>query len=110
MKRLKKKLKSQAGESLAETLIALLIAVAALVMLAGAISASANVIQRGQQKLDAYYSANETADGVVQMSGTGDAGTVKITESSNAIAEKSYDVQYYTNGEFNKTPVIAYKP
>ena len=55
---MKKKLKSQTGESIGETLVSLLIAALALVMLAGAVSASSGVIMKGRNKLNAYYTAN----------------------------------------------------
>ncbi len=63
MKKLKsslsKKLKGTAGESIAEVLIALLIAALALTMLASVISTAARTITRSKQQMDAYYAANE---------------------------------------------------
>ena len=44
MKRLIKKLNSQSGESIAETLFAVLVAAIALTMLAGMITATANMV------------------------------------------------------------------
>ena len=63
MKKLKsslsKKLKGNAGESLAEVLIALLIAALALTMLASVITTAARTITRNKQQMDAYYAENE---------------------------------------------------
>ncbi len=63
MKKLKsslsKKLKGKAGESIAEVLIALLIAALALTMLASVITTAARTITRNKQQMDAYYAANE---------------------------------------------------
>lgn len=47
-KRIAAKLRGRAGESIAETLIALLISALALVMLAGAISSAANMITKSR--------------------------------------------------------------
>ncbi len=109
MKRLSKKLKNRAGESLAETLVSLLIAALALVMLAGAISSASGVIIKSRDKLDKYYSANEEESGVVKMAGGGSSGAVKMTDSSGVLSEQSYGITYYKNNEFAKTPVVAYK-
>ena len=108
MKKLKKKLRSQAGESIGETLVALLIAALALTMLAGAISVSARVILQGRDKLDSYYKANEAPDGIVKMTESGTAGTVTIT--AEGIEEQPCTVTYFTNHEFSRTPVAAYQP
>lgn len=114
MEKLKKKLKSQSGESLAETLVSLLIAALALIMLAGAMSASSGVITRSKEKLDDYYSANEGDSGVIKMkSGGGTSADLGITitdsEAVYKIANQSFKITYYENDEFSKTPVIAYK-
>ena len=63
MKRLKKKLtaklKGNAGESLGEVLIALLIAALALVMLASVIDTSARIITRSKATMKDYYDASD---------------------------------------------------
>lgn len=63
MKRLRtslsKKLKGNAGESIAEVLIALLIAALALTMLASVITSAAKMINRSKQLMNAYYAENE---------------------------------------------------
>ena len=100
------KLRSQAGESIAETLFALLIAALALVMLAGAITTSARIITQSRNKLDAYYSANESDSGVVKMSGSGTRNTVQIRASD---LSQDAGIMYYQNTAFGQTPVTAYK-
>ena len=50
-----KKLRSTAGESIGETLIALLISALALVMLAGAVSSASNIITRSNDAMNDYY-------------------------------------------------------
>lgn len=53
-----KKLKSNSGESLAETLVAVLISAFALLMLAGTVNTASNLITKGQDNLSKYYAAN----------------------------------------------------
>lgn len=54
-----KKLRSKAGETIAETLIALLISALALMMLAGAIAAANRIITRSDEVMHNYYEAND---------------------------------------------------
>lgn len=58
--RIAAKLRGKSGESLAETMIATLIAALALVMLAGAVSAAANVITRSKTAMKTYNSTTVT--------------------------------------------------
>ena len=55
MKKMLKKLRSTAGESIGETLIALLISALALGMLAGAVSSASNIITRSNDAMNDYY-------------------------------------------------------
>ena len=66
--RLLSKLRSRAGETISETMISVLVAALATVMLAGAVSAASNNIAKSRDKMDTYYSENET---LVMMSGSG---------------------------------------
>ena len=54
-KRIQSKLRSRVGESIGETLIALLISALALMMLAGAISSAARIVTRSKTAMDEYY-------------------------------------------------------
>ena len=108
MKKLKKKLKSLSGETLTETLAALLIAALALTMLAGAISASSNVINKSRDRLEKYYEANEEPSGVVQRT-TGTSVENGITITAEGISSQTSNVAYYENDKFSNMPVIAYK-
>ncbi len=111
MKRMRRKFISQTGESIGETLVALLIAVLALVMLAGALSASNGVVMKGRNKLDEYYSANDTVSGVVRRTsgGTSVSGGITIKDETSVISETSYNITYYKNAEFENKAVIAYE-
>ena len=105
-----KKIISQKGESIGETLIALLISALALVMLAGAISASLRVVGKGRAKIGSYYDKNEESSGVTKKESGGtivDEG-IKITDPSNTINEQSFKVTYFINEEFSKNKVLSY--
>ncbi len=105
---LKKKLRSRAGESLSETLVALLISAVALVMLACAITTANGVIAESQKKLDKYYSAAENVvNRTTGVSGTSPAsGKIEITYGEK---KKEVGITYYSNSEFTKTPVVGYQ-
>ena len=108
MKKLRKKLKSRSGETLTETLVALLIAALALTMLAGAIAASSNVINKSRERLDQYYTENETSSGVVRR----ESGTVVengMTITAEGISSQSYNIAYNRNNIFGNMPVVAYQ-
>ena len=108
MKKLKEKFKSHAGESISETLISLLIAALALVMLAGAISSSTSVILKSEDKLKDYYDSAESL--TKRTSGISSSNPeIKITDNNSAISAPNYPVIYYKNEEFSKTPVVAYE-
>ncbi len=109
-----RKLKNNSGESLAETLISLLIAAVALVMLAATIAASAGIISKGRNKLNDYYSENEKSAGIVKMTDSGEetgaTETVVISaDGENDYLSESVKVEYYKNTEIGMTPVISYK-
>lgn len=55
MKQATRKLRSRAGESIGETLVALLISALALLMLAGAISSAGRIVTRNKESMDTYY-------------------------------------------------------
>lgn len=110
MNKLKNKLNSQTGESIAETLVSLLIAALAILMLGGAMNAASGVVTRSRDKLDVYYSANEESNGVVKIAGgTGVEKGITITDSSGAISQQSFDVIYDCNEEFSNALVVSYK-
>ena len=62
-KRIKRRLRSQNGETIAEVLIALLISAIALMMLAQMVGNSTGLIVRSEETMDEYYEAvNPLAD------------------------------------------------
>lgn len=119
MESMKNKLHSRAGESIAETLIALLIGAVSLIMLAGAVSASSSIITRSRKTMDSYYTANEIvvtepasiSDSTIKaaiVSGNTSGNKIEMQQSGSKIEGCEYAVTYYENTAFSKTPVIAY--
>ncbi len=111
IEKLKKKIKSRAGETISETLVALLISALALTMLAGAISSSLSLITKGRERMNLYYNANEDANGVVKMSSGGVSAPDGITlkDSTGTIVNQPFTVTYYKNDKFSQFTVVSYK-
>lgn len=105
MKRLIKKLNSQSGESIAETLFAVLVAAIALTMLAGMITATANMVKTSEDKMDTYYTESRKLEEI----GAGSELSLSIT-SEDDIKIEGIRVYSAQNGTFQKTPVTAYRP
>lgn len=104
---LKEKLRDQRGETIAETLVALLISALALVMLAGAIGAANRIITRSETQMQAYYEKNNDL-----ATPTGSATTITITDAADKTIKldkmDSITVNYSTNPIFAGKPVVAY--
>ena len=106
MKKIAKKLRSQAGESIAETLIAVLVIAVALTMLAAMITATANMVKTSEKTMDEYYTENAALE---TLSG-GTETTIVITsedETSSGTIE-SVSAAYAENKVLSE-PVIAYR-
>lgn len=105
--RIRNKLGSSSGESISETLVALLISALALVMLAGVIAASSRIVTRSRESMSTYYdncnemvrmsagSGSSTGSGRVAISGDGLASAVngKVTYFKAKLGNS--DVYYY---------------
>ncbi|MBR0409673.1 MAG: hypothetical protein IJI25_01540 [Eubacterium sp.] len=104
------KIRSSKGESIGETLVALLISTLALTMLAGAITTTSNIVKNSREHLGRYYLKNEDDNGVVKMTGADDTKKIQITITESGGLGISEDVYYYQNGEFgSKKTVTSYK-
>ena len=111
---LKQKLRSRAGETIAEPLVALWISALALVMLAGAISAGTRIIIQSENTMQAYYQENNT----LATPGKGTDGTttspasISITDSESKPIKLDetgdISVKYSKNVVFGSKPVVAY--
>lgn len=104
-----KKLRSRAGESIAETLVALLISALALVLLAGAITASTRIVRNSRAKLDEYYNKNETVAGMPAGSGTTANVYIKDGDSISSNNIATVPVRCYENDTFSSDKVVAYR-
>ncbi len=105
---LRRKLRSKRGETIGETLVALLISALALVMLAGAISSTANMINASDKKMGEYYSGDAA---LAEHSGGDPSGNMVVTiqSDSDANINNDYSVHFDTNKAFEAKPVVAYK-
>lgn len=119
-----RKLKNRAGESIAETLIGLLVASLALVMLAGAISTASRLIAESKRKMGDYY----TADGFLATHNseayepvigekinvesmtliTLKTGDDSVKQEIRPSLEEGVSINCYTNSVFTGTPVYSY--
>lgn len=116
-KRIAGKLKSAAGESLAEVLIALLIAALAMAMLATAISSTAKIVTQSKAAMKNYYDGNNALDAAssggtnstvtVVIPGTDPALGVQLTDEASA--DGTFTVNTFQNAYSTKVPVISYK-
>ncbi len=105
------KLNSRAGESIAETLVAILIAALALLLLAGTISASSNLITMSSSKLDTYYKANNDIENRISSDSSESASTstAVVCISAGTTDWVQCEVATYLNEELGDSPVIAYE-
>lgn len=115
--RIKAKLKSRSGETLGETLMALLISALALTMLAGAISAAANIVTTSKTQMTKYYAADSKL--AEQNTKSDEDGTYTYAENytvrivqdaeSDPITQEYTTAKGFQNNAFPGVPVIAYK-
>lgn len=103
MKEIAKKLRSRLGETIAETLVSLLIASLALMTLAGMITATTRNVRTSEKKINSYYEANVKLQNI--KAETAQTGSVTIKLAGQEI---SYDVLYEENDTFKDT-VTAYR-
>ena len=102
-----KKLKEPSGETLTETLVALLIAALALVMLAGMISSTTRIVTQSKTTMNSYYAENN----MVAEQGASE-GTAYITlglVNGGTAESKQYSVSVYLNDTLGNTPVVSYR-
>ena len=123
MREIRKKLKSRAGESIGETLVALLISAMALLMLAGAVSSGMSVVTRSNAVLKSYYEINNkvvegekkdsetdpdtftTGEATISMSDPSLTGMTDSILTADGTAKKVY---YWENDTLSNVPVVAY--
>ena len=105
---LKSRLGSRSGESIAETLIALLVSSIGLLMLTGMLNGSTMMIVRSRKTVGSYYTGNNQ----LEMKGGDPSGTVNMVfkDEEGKIREEAFPVVYYVNRTVGKRPVISYRP
>ncbi len=115
------KLRGNGGETLAETLIALLIASVAILMLTGMLTTSADLIHRSSESFSAYYAANnglaaydKNAEGVTVSTDTDNPTISLVDENSKTVqlvpGSSSTAIKLFINSKApSGTPVIAYE-
>lgn len=110
------KLSSRSGESIGETLVALLISALALVMLAGAVSSGMRIVTNSKEKIDAYYKTNNAvvarATVVPTAAGTAvpgfSSGTLSVDVDKLLPTGTIPPVTYWKNDSLSGVQVIAY--
>ncbi len=101
-----RKMKNQSGETIAETLVALLISSIALMMLAGMINSTVNLVTKSEAKMGDYYTQNAKLENSEASSSTFTI-TIKPDDTSSKLNMSLEGVRYQTNNIFSKT-VVAY--
>ena len=115
-KKIRSRLKSNRGESLAEVLIAVMISALGLVLLASMINGAKEAVTRSKETVSTYMTANNRI--VERTDGTSGSGTVgfalvedigtteiKLTDSS----ADTISVVYYINDTIHSCAVTSYK-
>ena len=98
MKSLCRKLKSRAGETISEVLIALLISSLGLVMLAAMITASARTITKSREVLETYYSDSTPESSKLTLSLKENDSAAESIQYSATYVERELsgkDIDYY---------------
>ena len=100
-----KKLRSRVGETLTETLVALLISSLALLMLAGAVTSATRVVTRSKDKMNEYYAADA---GLANRTAAGRTLNVELKDNADTSMSLTFQARSYENAAFPSRPVIAY--
>lgn len=112
---IRRKLKSRRGESLAEVLVAVLVAAIAITMFVGMVSAAIRVTKKNRDALDSYYKRNnllvQYSDGGGAVAGvTSERGTVTLEGAlkKEGVPEnvEGVSVTYYINTTGNQQVIV----
>jgi Tfp pilus assembly protein PilV len=102
-----RKIKNQSGETIAETLVALLISSIALMMLASMINSTVNLVTKSEAKMGDYYAKNAELENSAISQNTFIITIEPQNESESKLNMSVKGVHYQTNDLFSKT-VVAY--
>lgn len=101
--KMRKKLNSQAGETITEVLVSLLIAALALTMLAGMISSTVSLVTRSKETMNRYYEGNAK----LEQHSDGEPATVTIKATNGEVMETP-GIILYENPVFNSEEKTIY--
>ena len=103
-------LRNKRGETIAETLVAILIAGISVAMLTAMISVSAGITQKSTDSFSSYYSGNNAVAGKNSSAMADGTGSVSITAEglTYTLGSGSMEVNYYTNDQAVHNPVVRY--
>ncbi len=99
------KIKSCSGESIAETLVALLISAISLTMLASMISTTVSIVKQSEKKMEAYYTENTRLEKLDPDSSSAQDLNLELKGTNLNV---TLPISYESNEEFRKYTVIAY--
>ena len=103
MRKINDLIRNEKGESIAETLIATLIASFALILLAGMMTASVRVVTESKQTMSKYY------DSVNKMAKKTEPVSMKITIQDEKGSSSVFDVNGYMSSDDTDKAVIIYE-
>ena len=113
MEKMIKRIKNNHGESLTETLVAILVAGLAMALLSGMISTSVKLTSNSSRDIGRYYDQDKEVALKEDAGKLEGAGTLIIQEKNGEttynIGKNSISVNYYMNTNATKKPVISYK-
>ena len=105
-KRICRKLRSKAGETIAEVLISLLISSVALILLAQMIGAATNMVTSSENTLKAYY---EESNNLAQQTTGSSSASVTLTMDGTAFSEPITVDLFENEKKLGGVEVTSYK-
>ena len=111
MRKIRSRLQNNLGESISETLVALLISALALTLLASMISSTLRMVTQSRTKIADYYTANNA---VAAYTATGEknspaTASFAVNDDTDSLKLESKNITLYINESFSSTKVISYQ-
>lgn len=111
-KKILQKLRERSGESITEVLVAVLVSAVGLVLLAGMITATANLVEKSKNMMKDYVVSENTV--VERYGSSGPEGTIEMKSGVQSIkltddhASASVKVVYFVNPGIGGVEVVSY--
>lgn len=108
---MREKLKNKKGETLVETLIAVLVCCLAMAALSSIMASAGNMMSTAEKRYEAYYARNSVLSNPEGESGT--AGTVTVTSAGTPLKLSPEEeaggiaVEYYVNSEAGQAHAVT---